>query len=131
MEYYIGQQASFSKTITETDVSLFAGISGDFNPVHINDIAAKNSLFKERVVHGALTASLISTVLGNRLPGEGTIYLEQNSRFVRPVKIGDTLTAKVEISEINTGKAVLKTTVINQRDEIVLDGSAKVKLPLV
>lgn len=129
MKYYVGQSAEFAKTISESDVYTFAGVSGDFNPVHINAEAARKTVFKERIVHGALTASLISTVLGNKLPGEGTIYLEQNSKFVKPVKIGDTITAVVTITEINGNKALLDTIVYNQNKECVLEGTARVMLP--
>lgn len=129
MKYYIGQEAFFSKTISESDVYMFAGITGDFNPVHIDKVSAEKSIFKERIVHGALTAALISTVLGQKLPGEGTVYLEQHSKFVKPVKIGDTLTAKVVIDEIVGKKAKLLTTIVNQDNVIVLDGMAMVLLP--
>ncbi len=128
MKYKIGQSAEFSKTISESDVYTFAGITGDFNEVHINEVAAKKSVFGQRVVHGALTASLISTVLGTILPGSGCIYLSQESRFLKPVKIGETVTARVEINEIDGNKLTLTTQVFNQEHEIVLDGLAKVKV---
>lgn len=92
MKYYIGQNASFSKTISETDVYLFAGISGDFNPVHVNKIEAEKTRFGRQIAHGILCSSLISSVLGTRFPGEGTIYLEQTLKFCSPVYIGDTIT---------------------------------------
>ena len=130
MEYKVGQEASCSKTISETDVYSFAGICGDFNPVHVNKIKASKSVFGKQVVHGALVASFISTVLGMYLPGEGTIYLKQTSNFIKPVFIGDTITAHVKIVEISEkGKANLTTTVLNQNSEIVLSGEAVVKLP--
>jgi 3-hydroxybutyryl-CoA dehydratase len=97
----IGECAVFSKTITETDIYLFAGITGDLNPVHINEEAAKKTYFKKRIAHGMLTASFISTVIGTQLPGAGTIYLEQSIRFTKPVYIGDTIQAKVEIIELS------------------------------
>lgn len=126
----IGSRASFTKTITEYDVSAFAGITGDFNPVHVNDEAAKESPFGRRIAHGMLTGSLISTVLGMKMPGEGTVYLEQNLKFTAPVYIGDTCTAKVEITEIlNEEKGIYKldTKVINQNGMMVSDGYAVVK----
>ena len=131
MIYEVGQKASFSKTITETDVYSFAGISGDFNPLHIDEIVAKESRFGRRIAYGALVASFISTVLGMYLPGSGTIYLKQESEFLKPVYIGDTIRAEVEIVLIDERrKCTLKTIVFNQNNEIVLSGSALVKLPL-
>lgn len=97
----IGDKASFTKTLTETDVYLFAGISGDLNPAHVNQIESKKTMFKGRICHGILVSSLISTVLGMYLPGPGTIYLSQDLKFVAPVKIGDTVTATVEVIERN------------------------------
>lgn len=129
MSYIVGQKDSFSKTISESDVYLFAGISGDFNSVHINECMAHNSKFGKRIVHGALLNSFISTVLGTKLPGEGTIYISQNSRFIKPVFIGDTITALVEIVQIDEGKAVLKTQITNQDNVLVVDGTANVLLP--
>lgn len=124
----IGDSASFSKTITEFDVLSFAGITGDFNPVHIDSVAANNSIFKQRIAHGMLTASFISTVIGMQLPGPGTIYLGQNLKFVNPVHIGDTITAIVKVSEIieNKGIYTLSTLVINQEGKTVIEGSAKI-----
>ncbi len=130
MEYKKGQRASFSKTVTETDVYGFAGITGDFNPLHVNAQQAEKGRFGERIVHGMLSASFISTVIAMYLPGEGTIYLGQEVRFLKPVKFGDTLTACVVIDELlERGRARLHTFVENQRQEIVVDGYALVKLP--
>lgn len=95
----IGDKASFTKTISESDIYQFAGITGDYNPVHINSEYANQSVFKERVAHGILTAGFISAVLGTKLPGTDTIYLSQNLDFKAPVKIGDTVTAEVEVLE--------------------------------
>jgi 3-hydroxybutyryl-CoA dehydratase len=122
----IGDTAEFSKTITEYDVYAYAGITGDFNPVHINEEFAKESMFKGRIVHGMLTASFISTVLGTKLPAENTIYLSQNVKFLATVKFGDTITAKVEVIEKRDDKHIIKlrTTVVNQRGEMVVDGEA-------
>ena len=126
----IGQEASFSKTISESDIYGFAGIVGDFNPVHINELAAKESLFGKRVAHGMLVGSLISTILGTKLPGEGTIYLEQSLKFLSPVFIGDTVTAKCVVSDIiNADKGIyrLNTTIVNQDGKLTHEGYAVVK----
>ena len=105
----IGDRAIFSKTISESDVYGFAGISGDFNSAHINLIKAKEGSFGDRIVHGMLVGSMISTVLGTKLPGDGTIYLEQNLIFKKPVYIGDTVTAVVIVVEIlNELKGIFK-----------------------
>lgn len=128
----IGDQASFSKTISETDVYLFAGITGDFNPIHIDQIAASTSFAHSRIAHGALVSGMISTVIGMHLPGPGTIYMEQDSKYLKPVFIGDTLTATVEVAELlNSTKNIVKlrTNVKNQDNEEVLDGYAIVKAP--
>lgn len=124
----IGDTAVFSKTITEFDVYQFAGISGDFNPVHINEEFAKNTFFKGRIAHGILTGSFISTVIGTQLPGPNTIYLSQNFRFTAPVRIGDTVRATVEVVDKRDDKKIikLKTVVFNQHEEIVVDGEAVV-----
>lgn len=130
MKYYIGQSAQISKTITETDVYTFAGICGDFNSLHVNAVVAEKSIFGKRIVHGALVSSFISTVLGMYLPGEGTIYLRQEVNYRKPVYFEDTITARVVIREIlENGNAVLETSVLNQKGERVLDGTAVVKLP--
>ena len=97
----VGQAASFSKTVTESDIYLFAGVTGDVNPAHINEAYASKTFFKGRIAHGMLSASFISAVLGMQLPGPGTIYLEQHLRFLAPVRPGDTVTAKVEVTELN------------------------------
>ncbi|SFT33502.1 3-hydroxybutyryl-CoA dehydratase [Lachnospiraceae bacterium XBD2001] len=125
----VGQTGSFSKTITESDIYTFAGLTGDFNSVHIDETAAEKSVFKKRIAHGMLTGSFISTVLGTKFPGPGTIYLEQNLKFLKPVYIQDTVTATVVLEEVlNPDKGIyrLKTTVTNQNDEIVSDGTAVV-----
>jgi 3-hydroxybutyryl-CoA dehydratase len=125
-----GDSASFSKTITETDVVLFAGLTGDLNPVHIDAEHAARSRFGGRVAHGMLTAAFISTVLGMKLPGNGTVYLEQTLRFRKPVMIGDTVTATVEVLEVDKRRrARLATRCSNQHGEIVLEGVATVLLP--
>ena len=130
-ELYIGQSAEFTKTISESDVYLFAGITGDHNPMHVNDVYAKQSRFGERLVHGLLSSSLISTVIGTKLPGNGSIYVEQNIEFKAPVVFGDTITAKVEVKEIllDKNRVKLRTYCINQYDEVVIDGYAVIIPP--
>ena len=124
----IGMKESISKTITETDIILYSGISLDCNPLHLNKEYAEASRFKKRIAHGMLTAGLISAVLGTKLPGEGTIYLEQNLKFKQPVYLGDTITATCEIIDIikEKRKVILSTICINQDEKIILTGEAKV-----
>ena len=129
-EIAIGEKASFSKTITEGDVYLYAGIIGDLNPAHIDEEAAKKGIFGKRIAHGMLTAGLVSTVLGMKLRGEGTIYMGQELKFTKPVYFGDTITATVEACEKVKDKFLkLKTTCTNQNGEVVLDGEAMVLPP--
>ncbi len=127
-EMYIGQKASISKTITESDVNTYAGLIADFNPVHINAEYAKTTRFGERIAHGMLTASFFSTIVGMCIPGADAIYLGQNLKFIAPVKIGDTITATGEVTKIIKEKriAYLRTTIINQRGEVVIDGEGTV-----
>ncbi|MFS0574019.1 MaoC family dehydratase [Sporosarcina sp. 179-K 3D1 HS] len=127
-EIRIGDRASFTKTISEYDIYQFAGVTGDFNPVHVDAEYAKTSIFKERIAHGILTAGFISNVLAMQLPGRDTIYLSQNLAFLAPVKIGDTVTAEVEVLEKKDSKRIirLRTVVKNQRDELVIEGEAVV-----
>lgn len=128
----IGQTASFSKTVTESDIYLFAGVTGDINPAHVNEAYASKTFFKGRIAHGMLSAGFISAVLGMQLPGPGTIYLEQNLRFLFPVRPGDTITATVEVVDLDPTKntALLCTICTNQDGKQVVDGLAKVKPPL-
>jgi len=125
----VGDTASFSKTVTESDIVSYAGRTGDFNPVHVDAEFARESMFKERVAHGMLVAGFISAVLGTQLPGPNAIYMGQTLEFKLPVKIGDTVTAEVTVAEKRDDKRILKltTTVSNQRGELVVDGSAVVK----
>ncbi|WMJ79503.1 MaoC family dehydratase [Clostridium sp. MB40-C1] len=127
----IGDKASFTKTMSETDVYLFAGISGDLNPAHVNQVESEKTMFKGRICHGMLVSSLISTVLGMYLPGPGTIYMSQEVKFLAPVRMGDTVTATAEVIERNEQKnrLVLKTTVTNQDGKVVIDGQAMVMPP--
>jgi len=129
-ELSVGQVAELAKTVTESDIVLFAGVTGDFNPVHIDAEAAKQSVFGQRIAHGMLSAGFISAVLGMRLPGPGSIYLSQTLRFTKPVRIGDTVTARVEVVEVIAAKrrVRLATTCRNQNDEVVVEGEAVVMM---
>lgn len=128
-EMNVGDSASLSKTVTESDISSFAGLTMDFNPVHVNAEYAKESIFGERIAHGMLSAGFISAVLGTQLPGPNSIYLGQELKFLAPVKIGDTVTAKATIVEKREDKRILKleTVVLNQKGEKVVDGNAVIK----
>ena len=126
MKLQIGQTAQVSKTVSESDVYAFAGITGDFNPVHINKEEADHSRFGRQVCHGMLVNSFISNVLGTKLPGPGTIYIGQSSKFIAPVYIGDTITARVEVISIEGKKVSLATDVFNQQGDKVITGTAKV-----
>ena len=130
-EISIGDTASFTKTMSETDIYLFAGITGDLNPAHVDAVSAADGMFKQRIAHGMLSGSFISTVLAMKLPGPGTIYLGQELSFRGPVFIGDTITAKVECTEKLEQRKWLKfkTTVTNQDGKLVVDGSATVIPP--
>lgn len=127
----VGDAAECSKTIGEHDVYAYAGLTGDFNPMHVDEVAAGRSRFGTRVAHGMLAAGLFSAILGTKLPGPGTIYLGQELRFVAPVRFGDTVTARVEVLELRADKpiAVLRTRAVNQRGETVIEGKATVLLP--
>lgn len=124
----LGERAEFTKTVSESDVYLYAGLTGDFNPAHINEAYAMKTFFKSRIAHGLLIAGFISAVLGTQLPGRGNIYLRQELNFLAPVYIGDTITAQVEVVEIMAEKkqARLKTICVNQEGTKVLDGEAVV-----
>ncbi len=130
-ELKIGDKASFQKTITETDVYLYAGITGDLNPAHINQVESEKTMFQGRIAHGMLTAGLVSAVLGMQLPGPGSIYLGQELKFTAPVRIGDTVKAEVEVIEKNEDKNRIKlsTTCTNQDGIEVLKGIATIMPP--
>lgn len=130
-ELQLGDRDHFEKTISEADVYMFAGISGDTNPAHLSESYAAQTPFKTRIAHGMLSAGLISAVIGTRLPGPGSIYLGQELRFNKPVRIGDTIRADVEVLETRPGKRVikLKTSCTNQDGDVVLDGIATVLSP--
>ncbi len=127
-ELEVGERATFSKTVSESDIYLFAGITGDFNPVHINKIYAESTFFKARIAHGILLAGFLSAVMANQLPGPGAVYISQELHFTAPVFIGDTVTAQVEVLSIDgdVNRVTLKTTCINQNGEMVVDGQALV-----
>ena len=128
MNYQIGDSDEITKTITSSDIEMFADVTGDHNPIHVDDAFAKTSRFGRRIAHGMLTASLISSVLANKLPGEGSVYLGQTLQFVAPVFPGDEVTARVTVKEICEDKPILKleTICLNQRNEIVIRGQATV-----
>jgi len=122
-----GMSATFAKTITEADILLFAGASGDNNAVHINEEFARSTPFKGRIAHGMLTASVISAAIAGRLPGPGTVYLGQNLRFKAPVRPGDTVHATVAVKELQTDKSrVVLSTVCTVGGKVVIDGEAVV-----
>ena len=128
-ELKVGQKASVQKTFTAADVTAFAGIRLDVNPIHMSDKYAESTIFGKRIVHGILTSGLISAVLANKLPGPGTIYLGQELKFTSPVYLGDDITAEVEIVEIREDKKIIKldTTCYNQDGKKVITGLATVK----
>lgn len=130
-ELTVGDSAQFSKTISESDIYLFAGISGDLNPAHINDTYAKDTYFKGRIAHGMLLAGFISAVVGCQLPGPGTIYIKQELKFLAPARIGDTITAEAQVIELleEKNRVLLQTTCTNQDGVLVLEGQAMVSPP--
>ena len=126
----VGMSATFAKTITEADVVLYAAVSGDTNPLHMNDEFASHTRFKMRIVHGMLTTSLWSTLVGTRLPGPGCAYMSQEMNFIKPVHIGETVTARVTVYEIHEEKQrVYLNGECFVRGELVASGSGKVWVP--
>ena len=127
----VGDADEFTKTISESDIYLFAGVTGDLNPAHINETYAKDTFFKSRIAHGMLLAGFISAVIGMKLPGPGAIYIRQELKFLAPARIGDTITARVEVAHIRAEKnrITLKTTCTNQDDTLVVDGEALISPP--
>jgi len=126
----IGLTAQSSKRITDTDLSLFAAVTGDFNPAHFDPVYCAGTYFKEPIAHGMIAAGLISGVIGMKLPGPGTVYLQQTLNFLVPVKVGDVITASVEVVELLEKRKVrLKITCVNQGGIKVLDGEALVSVP--
>jgi 3-hydroxybutyryl-CoA dehydratase len=135
MTYYIddlkpGMSESFAKTVTERDIALFGEVSGDVNPVHFDEGFAKSTIFKGRIAHGVLSASYISTVLGMKMPGPGTIFMSLTTRFKAPVRIGDTVVATCTVRELNTEKRrVVFDCVCKVGEVTVVDGEAMVMAP--
>ncbi len=129
MELRLGTKASLSKTVTDRDVRMFAEVSLDYNPIHLDEEAAKKSIFGRRIAHGDISLGLISAVLGNYMPGRGTIYLGQEIKFVSPVFIDDTITAEAEIVEVipEKNRYKIRTDVKNQAGVLVATGFALVK----
>ncbi len=125
-ELKVGDFAEWSKTVTENDIELFAKATGDFNPIHLDQAYAEKTFFKGRIAHGLLSLGFISTILGNILPGHGAIYLSQEVKFLAPVRIGDTVTAKVEVTELipEKNRVKFRTSCMNQEGKIVVDGTA-------
>lgn len=130
-ELEVGMTAELARTITAADIDDFARVTGDHNPVHVDEEAARASRFGGRIAHGILTAGLVSAVLGTRLPGPGCIYLSQTLRFTRPVPVGATITATVEVIELDPERrrARLATTCSDQEGQTVLDGEALLLMP--
>jgi 3-hydroxybutyryl-CoA dehydratase len=123
-----GEKAALTRKITEEDIGNFARATGDYNPLHIDETYAQKTIFHGRIAHGMLVASLFSNLIATKLPGPGTVYLSQTLHFKRPVRIGDILTAEIEVIEINTVKkrVTLSTLARNQDETIVLEGEAVV-----
>jgi acyl dehydratase len=126
MKLNVGDSAEITRTIEQSDIQAFADVTGDHNPVHLDESFAKATRFGGRIAHGMLIASLISSVLANKLPGEGSIYLGQTLQFVAPVFPGDEVTARVTVTEIREGRGIVKleTICLNQSNEIVIRGEA-------
>lgn len=131
-EISLGDKASFSKTITDNDIWAFSGISGDFNPVHVNDTYANNSRFKGRIAHGPVATALICPIIGMMLPGLGTVLLELNAKYVAPVYPLDTITVSIEVTELNIEKNICTflCTWTNQDEKVVIEGLCRVKPPV-
>jgi phosphate acetyltransferase len=130
-EIAVGDRASLDRTVTKRDIQLFAAVTGDVNPAHVDVLYARSSHFREIIAHGMLGGALISTVLGTRFPGPGTIYLGQTLKFLKPVHIGDTLTVTVTVTRLDAGRGhvTLATTCVNQQGDVVIDGEAEVLAP--
>ena len=128
MKLKIGDSAEITRTIEQSDIQAFADVTGDHNPVHVDESFAQTTRFGRRIAHGMLTASLISSVLANKLPGEGSIYLDQTLKFVAPVFPGDEVTARVTVTDVREARGIVKleTICLNQHNEIVIRGEAVV-----
>jgi 3-hydroxybutyryl-CoA dehydratase len=130
-QIHVGDSAEFAKTISESYIYLFEGVTCDFNPAHNNEAYAQKTFFKTRIAHGMLAAGLISTVGGTMLPGPGAVYVRQELDFLAPIHIGDTITARVEVMEIlaDKNRVKLRTTCVNQDGKMVVDGMAILSPP--
>lgn len=129
-DIYIGMSASYSQTITDADIKSFAGISGDRNPVHVDDVYAENSRFKKRIAHGLMSASYFSALFGTQLPGPGCVYVAQSLNFLRPVYLGDTVIASVTVKSLNIEKRrIFFDTVCKVKNKVVINGEAELYLP--
>lgn len=129
-ELEVGMSAAIGRTVSEADILMFAGVSGDTNPVHVDEEFAASTMFGGRIAHGMLSASYVSTVFGTRLPGPGCIYLSQSLRFKAPVRVGDTVEARVTVTELNVAKRRAKfSTVCTVAGKVVLDGEAEIMIP--
>ena len=129
-ELEVGMSDIYSKTVTESDISLFCAISGDTNPLHLDHEYAATTMFGGPIAHGMLAASMISTVIGTKLPGPGCVYISQNCRFTAPVRAGDTVRARVTITEINRERRRIKLdTVCTVGKKVVIEGDAEVLVP--
>ena len=131
MKIHVGDTAEFSRLVSDAEVRAFAELTGDHNPIHLDEEYARGTRFGRRIAHGMLTASLISSVIANRLPGEGAVYLGQTLQFVAPVYLDDTVTARVTVLKIREDKpiATLETVCVNQRGETLIKGEATVLIP--
>lgn len=127
----VGDSETYSRTVTESDVYLFGGVTGDLNPAHTDEVASSKTMFKGRIAHGMLTASYVSTILGMYLPGPGTIFLSSESKFLKPVRFNDTITAKIVATDVNVEKNIVTfdAECTNQNGEKVLVGKATVMPP--
>lgn len=126
----VGMTAVYTKTVTDADITAFAGLSGDTNPIHLSDDFAKGTLFEGRIAHGMLSAAYISTLIGTRLPGPGSIYMSQSLKFLAPVKPGQTVNTRATVTDINAEKGrVTLHTQCSVGAEVVIEGEALVKVP--
>lgn len=126
----VGMEVSYSQTITDADVKSFSGISGDKNPVHMDDEYAKDSRYKKRIAHGMISASFFSALFGTKIPGEGCVYVAQNLQFKRPVYLDDTVTATVIVKDVDLKKRrVFFRTLCKVKNKIVIDGEAELFVP--
>ena len=129
-EIEIGMSVSYSQTITDADIKAFAGISGDRNPLHLDEEYAQNSRYKKRIAHGLMTASYFSALFATKIPGEGCVYVSQSLNFRRPIYIGDTVTAIVEVINVDlVNKKVFFRTICKVKNKVVTDGEAELFIP--